>query len=590
MMAALADFLTYLLSLLPVIAVGIYLAAALALQVLARLPLPKRVSWLTAVGSSLAAWLMILLSVIRLPHFIPWLLSETDVAYAIAPVFVFHEISWAYALALATVVLSVFLTARSRGEEQQPALWTGELLLAAVGVLAVTADTPLALVMVWAAVDGLELGLTLTQVKEAETRRQVVYAFAFRTLGILVVLWQMAFSRTSALTLSMFDLTPGMNLYFLLAAALRLGVVPLHNPFLQEVPVRRGFGTLARLVMAGSALAVLGRVADSTLPEVLLPYLLALAGISALVGAVQWAFAADELAGRSTWVLSMASLSFAAAVRSQTQASLAWGLALLLPASMLYVVSRRDRRWAWLPVFGFLALSGLPFSPLWYGTAIYNTAGLFSGYSLPSVGLMAAAGLMMLAAQGFLLAGFVRHAFNNRSAVQDFDMWGSLGYFVGVFLLAAVHFALSGWMALNGSRGVWVLNMVGLALAAGIVFYQSPPAWKVRFIRRRKPVEESGAIVVAAEMDAIMRKPPFLLAGVQAALGGVVRFVGQIVRQGKAVFSLAWLYMAFFRVFDLLRRFYNLLSRMMEGQGGVLWALLLFMLLIAFIFQSPGGR
>jgi len=30
MMAALADFLTYLLSLLPVIAVGIYLAAALA--------------------------------------------------------------------------------------------------------------------------------------------------------------------------------------------------------------------------------------------------------------------------------------------------------------------------------------------------------------------------------------------------------------------------------------------------------------------------------------------------------------------------------------------------------------------------------
>jgi hypothetical protein len=48
--------------------------------------------------------------------------------------------------------------------------------------------------------------------------------------------------------------------YLLLAAGLRLGVLPLHLPYASEAAIRRGFGSALRLISAGSSLILLARI------------------------------------------------------------------------------------------------------------------------------------------------------------------------------------------------------------------------------------------------------------------------------------------------------------------------------------------
>ncbi len=161
---------------------------------------------------------------------------------------------------------------------------------------------------------------------EGEEQNQgVVIAFAARVAGTGLVLWANLVSTAGGVLMN-FRATPASaGIYLLIATVLRLGVLPLHLPYLKENVLRRGFGTSLRLVSAATSLSLLARIPAGALKSSLPIYLLVLAAVATLYAGWMWLRSSDEILGRPFWVLGMASLSVSASLRGNPTGSIGLG-------------------------------------------------------------------------------------------------------------------------------------------------------------------------------------------------------------------------------------------------------------------------
>ncbi len=105
-------------------------------------------SWMVAAGGATLALIGIFLWQIRLPQSIslaPW---QPMTLFFFSPTWLADGISWPYALSLAALATAVIWTSVVRAEND-PTAWAATLLLTALGILAVAAENPLTLVLVW---------------------------------------------------------------------------------------------------------------------------------------------------------------------------------------------------------------------------------------------------------------------------------------------------------------------------------------------------------------------------------------------------------------------------------------------------------
>ena len=102
----------------------------------------------------------------------------------------------------------------------------------------------------WMLTDLVELFSTLRLAQETETGSKVVNLFSIRLLSTLVLMVATAFAWRNEPFSGFEIMQPRGSLFFLIAAGLRLGVLPLNLPLLDSPELRRGVGTLARLIPA----------------------------------------------------------------------------------------------------------------------------------------------------------------------------------------------------------------------------------------------------------------------------------------------------------------------------------------------------
>jgi hypothetical protein len=492
--------------------------------------------WLIAAGAALIAWPAVLLAGLSLPQTSVLFSWKPGALFPSWPILLVDRISWPFAVALVTLILAVILTDVARAPEADWVTWSESLVLTGLGLLAVLAGNPLTLLLTWSAIDLVELLILLGHVKESRVRERVVVSFSARVLGsgLLVTAVLVASAAGDVLTFAV--ISPQASLLLLLACGLRLGVLPLHLPFLQEPPLRRGLGTMIRLVPAAASLVLLARTAAAISGAgelaALAPALLALSGLAAVFAGAAWVLAVDELEGRPAWLLGLASLAFGATLRGQPAASLAWGMAALFSGGLLFLSSTRDRRLSWLTLLGLLGFSALPYSPSWNGARLYAS---------PFHPLL----VLFLLAQALLLFGYARHTLRRGRPLAGVERWVWLIYPVGLALLPVTHFVLGGWSnpsAQDLPRAGWWVGAAALALA-GLGFF-----WSVRGPQ--------------------LPRPPL----------NVI----------ESFFSLNWFYGSLWAVYRFVGRLLEFITLIFEGEGGVLWALLLLVLLLSLLARNGG--
>lgn len=460
-----------------------------------------------------------------------WAPSEL---FPVSPILQLDEISWPFVLTLVTLALAVVLTDVVRAEGTRWTAWAGSLAISALGIFAVMAGNTLTLLLAWAAIDLAEFSFLIIQILQSEIRERIVLAFSARVAGIMLLVAAGISAQVTGGGLDFTSVTPQTNLLFILAAGLRLGVLPLHAPFLEDARLRHGLGTILRLVPAAAGLVLLVRVAPMGVPKTVLPFLNFLTGLAALYAGISWLNAPNELDGRPFWILGGASLAVAATLEAQPDASLAWGLTTLLAGGLIFLTSLHQRRLLPLPLLGVLAISMLPFTPTWLAIRLYTP-----GFKAISV--------VFLFAQSLLLVGYLRHAMHVLPNQGGLERWVWLIYPLGLAVLPVVLFLVAYW---NGSAPAGLQAMM--------------QAWPPIVL-----LTLSGLFIAAWRRG--LRVPSNLVVSLQK------------------FFSFDWFYRLVWGVYQQLSRVVAFLNLIQEGEGGILWTLLLLTLLLSLLIERGLG-
>ncbi len=527
----------------------ILLAASLAIFLIRWLWPKFKYPWSLAVIAALISWVGMALLRFRLGtafNLPGWqLVNDPSGSFSL----VLDDASWPYALAITGVVLAVILTATARAQYQtNPMAWAGSLLLGGLGLFGVLAANPLTLIISWGAIDLVELVLLLSNVSTKELSQRSVLGFAARTGGILFGIWAFIASRASGDSFDLRSIPTQVSLFILIAAALRLGVLPLHLPFSTEPRMRRGVGTLLRLAPAASALVVLGRLPDGVISTGQLPLMLCLAAFAALYAAMMWVKAAGELSGRPYWIISLAALAVICVLRGDPVGSRAWGVSALLSGGILFLYSARERQLGLVWLLGLWGISGLPYSP-----TVNGWNGLWVG---PLPGL----NIFLVLTVALLMVGYTLHANREGDSLFGMERWIQTLYPMGLILLPTTHVMLtfSDWLQRNDIGIWWLGGVLSTLVAVGILWLSRKPDLAL---------DKRLSLPLSALTE------PWL----DRALDGITRF-----------FSLEWLYRFIWSIFRLVNQGVTVISRILEGDGGVLWAFVLLTLIISLI--RVGGR
>ncbi len=507
--------------LLPALLLLITAAALATLQVFQP---AFRYAWLIASAGALLAWLSVWLWLPVMPS------AFSADAYLGGARFLADSISWPYALSLTTLALAVIITSVVRPNFPNLFSWAGTFTLSGLGLLAVLANGPITLAFAWAALDLSELAAQLRPAGALRSTERTVIGFGARLLSVLLLLWAAIYGKTFSFETS----TAQSGLLFIIAAALRLGVLPAQISSAPESSMRGGFSASLRLVSAAASLILLARVPSASADLPLAPFLLLITAATGLYAAFLWMRAPDEISGRPFWIIALASLAVAASLRGNPLGSLAWGCALLLAGGALFLASVHNNILArGLALVGAWGLSALPFSVSAIGWESGTPAHILTWLSLPALVL----------AQALLTLGFIRHALRpaNPSALEAQPIWSRNLYPIGIgFLLTTlILLGLIGW---DGARALGSLPSALTAGAASAALY-----WLTPRLRWLNP--SSARAISTPTLNAPLDT-------LQQFFGGIYRGTGRLI---------------------------DIVSAALEGEGGILWTLLFLVLFLALL-------
>jgi hypothetical protein len=270
--------------------------------------------------------------------------------------------------------------------------------------------------------------------------------------------------------------------------------------------------------------------------------MLALAGLYA---AIRWLTATDEIEGRPFWIVAWASLAIASVLNGAPRASLAWGIALILPGSLLFLYYPRIQRMNFLLYFGLIGVVGLPFTPAASGWAGL-TIGSFSFWTLAFILI-----------HTLLILGYLNRALSPGGEAGALESWARLVYPLGLIIIVQAILALGliGWPN-SLTLGIWWLPLISTILVITAIF-----------LVRRFDIT-----------------PPYF----QLTSHPSMKALGWFLAHVEPIFRMEWVYKIVWQLYNfvggVLRRF----SILLEGDGGILWTILLLVLLISILTGGAG--
>lgn len=526
-----------MLTLLPVLFILLIAALVFALYWSER---GRRYAWLVSVAGMLLVWW----GVLALHWFTPAPLVFShwrpfDPQNADPVLFRWDTANWAYAFGLVSFGLAVIFTAPVRFKyNSTPLSWAAVMVFTAAGLFSILSGSPVALASAWMILDLLELIYGMLVIRDDHYRREVLASFALRVFGTFLLLAAIVLANQRGERLT-FDHIAAQDVWLLMTAVvLRLGVFPIDPNYEQRLPLQHGLTSLMRITGQITALALLAKLPQGVaLPETH-STLLTLIAILGVYSALMWLISSSEISGRTFFGLAFSSMALISAGYGNSGLTPMWGIAILAWGGMLFLFSVRSQRMLILPILAVISFSGLPFTPLASG---WQATGATIGWIL-----------YWVVVKVIVIGGYIRHALRDGEDSRSLEPYVRTTYALGLFVLLT-----SGWLAVafgvpgSLTPGTWWAGLLTLVLSI-LAF---------RLIRQG----------VAAEDEDF--RPTAWLRHLFSVLSGAI----------TSFLRLNWLYRFLRTLFHGVQRILGVLSNLFEGEGGVLWSILLLALLASLI-------
>jgi hypothetical protein len=266
-------------------------------------------------------------------------------------------------------------------------------------------------------------------------------------------------------------------------------------------------------------------------------YLVVLSGLLAMYAALMWAVSRNDLDGQPYWIIGIAALSIASAIQSQPDASLAWGVLSILTGGLLFLVSTPHRYLLIILLIGLLSLSTLPFTPAWNGVLLYS-----QDFTTMLI--------LFLLAQSIFMAGYLRFAMLPAFTQPVFQSWVWVIYPWGLAIIPVSHYII-GWLT-------WSSDLRADTILPGLLASLLAAVWLTLAYR--------------------LKKPPQILV-----------YAKRVLSTLHNVSATGWIYRLLGKFYIFIGRFIAFVVTVLEGDGGVMWALFFLVLFIAILTQIRLG-
>jgi hypothetical protein len=455
---------------LPILLLSTLLIAGIAIWILRNQAV--RTQWAVSAAFAAVCWLLGMTLIFRYPAILRFSVWQPENLFQSPLLLSLDRTSWVYLYAMTTVLLAMIFTAAARPAIASAGVRAFWFFYTGLAILAILAANLLTLAITWALMDFMTLVFYVRLAGRPLDVQRALFRSGVDMVGVLLLLAGASLNHLAGgdtLITTPFVSLSGVFLV-LLAALIRLGLMPLHFGAPGFEPLRRGLGTLLRLFPPAVSLALLTRMFEIGLPEATRPWLL-LAGITGMiVGGIRWILEADAIRSRPFFVMGVSSLAVLVGLNGAgAEGVRAAGVMLLLMGATLSLAeihTPANRIW---PLIAALVLIGAPWTP---GGII---AGLFGEAFVEGRALVTTViSVIGMAALGL---GALHVFFEEETPWPTAESLTRLTYGLGLAIPVLVGIGVGIWFrTLPGLSGLIVFGSAALFGGAGFLLLRRLPA------------------------------------------------------------------------------------------------------------------
>ena len=489
--------------------------------------------WIVAALGALFAWIFVFLNYRNFDisiQIMPWNFNSQ---YELSPTIQFNWYSWSYALAIITLLLSSLLTSIINAGAKRWITWIMSLILGAFGLWSVLALNPVTLVLAWAAMDICVLVIVIGLITDGQAIKRAVVVFSINILAVLLLSW----STLIEYPLSSEGFSGNQEMYVSLLAiaviGLRVGGTTILSPVIKGSDFSKSLGSLLHLVPVAAAFALFNTIQTLSFPAGVELMLVVVISMIVFFNAFSWVWKANSPRHQANWIILMVGFSLVSVIRGDLDASLAWGVALILSGGILFLVSVNYRYLFLITGIGLINISMLPYTPTWVGTQLF--APPFSW------GL-----LILLFSHILILFGYIQNTHKSDNNKEKIDRFTWAIYLWGLLLLPIVHMLI----------GFLMRDSAPVGLSSWIGFLSSGAALSIFLVHHFYPKLRIWSYNGNRFMPTLQK-----------------------------LINISWFWKSLVSLYRGLGRLVDLITKVLEGDGGILWTLLLLVLFITLIRQ-----
>jgi hypothetical protein len=428
----------------------------------------ERVRVTFGLGTALLVWIVSLGLISIVPNVTSLSVWRPTILFASRLELHLDSIGWIFLYGTSTVIISVLFTDASRSDTVTSGSRSIILTYAALAMTAMLAGNLLTVVTSWALLDIWTFIVLLNMQGDVKSPSPIMARLAVNggsvLLALAVTLIEGSGGGSSSLT-APFN-SPAAAVLLTLASLFRLGLLP---PYVSDphMPAgQRGLGALLRLLPPVVALAVLARMMNIGVPQEALPWLRLAGGIGVVVGGLRWSMHADIATGHPFLILGVSGIGvLVASISSSGQGAplTAAGFLLLMAGvilSLSEVYAPYHRMW---PGIAGLMLAGMPGTP---GGVIADVLAseIIGGGSI-LLALLSILGFIMIAAGSFRLIFLTAKSWSTADSLRR--MLFNLGLALPFFVSIGVGLRMPGSFSLRAL----VIFVASVALAYLVLFW-----------------------------------------------------------------------------------------------------------------------
>lgn len=421
----------------------------------------ERAWWLIAMGAALLAWLYTLGLLRSIPSVVEISVWRPEELFASRVELVLDSQGWQLAYAAMTLLLSVLITAIARRGEVTAGGRAMMLLYTALAIPAMLSGNMLTVATTWALLDLTAFAFLISISRPGDSAAGLMNRLAIDAAGVILVVGA-SIAQIEAGTEAQ---SPLSVVLLSLAVLLRLGLFPPHFALPALPGVRRGLGTLLRLLPAAVALSALARSFEAGVPGQALLWLRLGGVLGVVIGGLRWVSEPEAVGGRRFLVLGLSGLGVLAATlggASPGGVVAATGSLVLLVGAVVSLNEIHHRAHRAVGAVAALLTLGLPLTP---GATLM--VALLGGLARPQERWIALVGLF-----GMLLLGVgtLRRILGPQTPWASGESLVKILYGAGVLLpiLAGVGLGLRAGVDIRGPALAVSAGMTGVAAAVAL--------------------------------------------------------------------------------------------------------------------------